>query len=68
MSDDALKGYRGVDRDITQRQYAEQALQDEKERLRVTLRSIGDAVITTNTEGKITFLNNMGGTFLNEFG
>lgn len=54
-----LKGYRGVDRDITQRQYAEQALQDEKERLRVTLRSIGDAVITTNTEGKITFLNNM---------
>ena len=33
------------------------ALAEEKERLLVTLRSIGDAVITTDTEGKIVLLN-----------
>ncbi|MEX2317392.1 MAG: PAS domain S-box protein [Pirellulales bacterium] len=32
-------------------------LHDERERLRVTLASIGDAVITTDTQGRITFLN-----------
>jgi len=32
-------------------------LADEKERLRVTLRSIGDAVICTDAAGKITFMN-----------
>lgn len=52
-----FKGYRGVDRDITKRQQAEEALQAEKERLAVTLRSIGDGVITTDTEGRIVFLN-----------
>ena len=30
---------------------------EEREWFRVTLSSIGDAVITTNTEGKVTFLN-----------
>jgi PAS domain S-box-containing protein len=37
---------------------AEQALQDEKERLNVTLRSIGDGVITTDLEGKVVLMNN----------
>jgi PAS domain S-box-containing protein len=55
--DGVFRGYRGVDRDITQRQQAEDALQAEKERLSVTLRSIGDAVITTDIEGKVIFLN-----------
>jgi len=32
-------------------------LHDERELLRVTLASIGDAVITTDTEGRVTFLN-----------
>ena len=32
-------------------------LAGEKERLAVTLRSIGDGVITTNTEGRVTFIN-----------
>jgi PAS domain S-box-containing protein len=33
------------------------AVWQERERLRVTLRSIGDGVITTDTQGKVTFLN-----------
>jgi PAS domain S-box-containing protein len=33
------------------------ALHNEREKLRVTLASIGDAVITTDTEGRVTFLN-----------
>ncbi len=44
-------------RDITERKKAEAALAAEKELLFVTLRSIGDAVITTDTEGRITSLN-----------
>lgn len=32
--------------------------ESERERLQVTLASIGDAVITTDTDGKVTFLNN----------
>jgi len=34
-----------------------EALYDEKERAQVTLNSIGDAVICTNVEGEITYLN-----------
>jgi diguanylate cyclase (GGDEF)-like protein/PAS domain S-box-containing protein len=43
--------------DITARQESESALLGEKERLRVTLNAIGDAVITTDTDGNITYLN-----------
>ena len=35
----------------------EAALHEQREWLRVTLSSIGDAVITTDTSGNITFLN-----------
>ena len=44
-------------RDITERKQAENALFAEKERLAVTLRSIGDGVITTDVNGNITMLN-----------
>ena len=44
-------------RDITERKQAEAALFEEKERLHVTLCSIGDAVITTDTTGRVTYLN-----------
>jgi PAS domain S-box-containing protein len=50
-------GAYGIARDITQRKQAEEALAAEKERLAVTLRSIGDGVITTDTEGKIVLVN-----------
>ncbi len=43
--------------DITERKEAEEALLAEKERLDVTLRSIGDGVITTDVAGRITYVN-----------
>jgi len=43
--------------EIQQRTQAEEALFQEKERAEVTLHSIGDAVITTDTDGLITYLN-----------
>jgi diguanylate cyclase (GGDEF)-like protein/PAS domain S-box-containing protein len=36
---------------------AEEALFDERERAQVTLNSIGDAVLTTDAEGRVTYLN-----------
>ena len=46
-----------VVRDINDRKQAEKALVEEKELLAVTLRSIGDGVITTDVAGKIVLLN-----------
>lgn len=43
--------------DISQLHAANAALDEEKERAQVTLHSIGDAVITTNTHGRIDFMN-----------
>lgn len=43
--------------DVTERKRAEEALDEERERLFVTLNSIGDAVITTDAQGRVTFLN-----------
>lgn len=37
----------------------ERQLQDQRELLRVTLSSIGDGVIATNSEGKISFINSV---------
>ncbi len=40
------------------REKTEGILEEERERLAVTLKSIGDGVITTDTAGKITLMNN----------
>jgi PAS domain S-box-containing protein len=42
---------------IAAREEAEQLLAQQREQYRVTLASIGDAVIATDTAGKVTFLN-----------
>jgi PAS domain S-box-containing protein len=44
-------------RDITPQRRAEELLLAESERFRTTLASIGDAVVSTDAEGRITFLN-----------
>ena len=47
----------GTIRDITEERRAAEQLAAEKERLAVTLRSIGDAVITTDSDGRIVLMN-----------
>ena len=47
----------GIVEDITERKKAEQALKENEENLRITLNSIGDAVIATNIDGNITRMN-----------
>ncbi|MBL7995579.1 PAS domain S-box protein [bacterium] len=47
----------GVYYDITERKKAEAAIAEEKELLMVTLRSIGDGVITTDVNGHIILMN-----------
>ncbi|MEA1960175.1 MAG: PAS domain S-box protein [Bacillota bacterium] len=43
--------------DVTDRRMAEIRLEEEKKRLSVTLKSIGDGVIATDVQGRIVFLN-----------
>src|SRR5215471_309606 len=46
-----------IARDITERKRADEALRQQREWLRVTLDSIGDAVIATDTGGRVSYLN-----------
>jgi diguanylate cyclase (GGDEF)-like protein/PAS domain S-box-containing protein len=50
--------------DITDLKHTEEALRREKRRVEVTLASIGDAVITTDAEGRIEYLNPVAETLL----
>lgn len=43
--------------DITERKQAEYGLQQEKDRVQITLHSIGDAVISTDVNGQVEYLN-----------
>src|SRR4029077_15348309 len=50
-------GFEGTLTDITERKKAETAVFQAKERAQVTLQSIGDAVITTDSQGRIDYMN-----------
>src|ERR1051325_6982939 len=46
-----------VFRDITERRAAQRELAESRERLRITLESIGDAVVATDAQGRVSFAN-----------
>ena len=52
-----VTGFEGTLTDITERKKAETAVFQAKERAQVTLQSIGDAVITTDSDGRIDYMN-----------
>lgn len=57
VAESGASGHLLVITDISERKRAERRLEEEKERIRITLNSIGDAVIATDTLGRITLLN-----------
>lgn len=56
-SDGSVQGVVVHATDITERQHMERELFAEKERMRLTLQAIGDAVICTDAQGRVTYLN-----------
>lgn len=52
-----IVGMSKISRDITEKKKAEQELREQREWFETTLASIGDAVIATDHEGRITFMN-----------
>lgn len=57
---DGSKLYVAMVRDVTERKRFEREMAADKESLAVTLRSIGDGVITTDVQGRIIMINNAG--------
>ena len=56
-SDGEIIGVVGIVKDVTERKLAQDALAAEREHLAVTLRSIGDGVLSTDREGRIVLMN-----------
>jgi PAS domain S-box-containing protein len=58
-SQDQTSSILEINIDISARKRVEEALRENRELLRITLSSIGDAVIATDTKGAVTFLNSV---------
>jgi PAS domain S-box-containing protein len=56
-ADESLKGYRGISRDITDRQQAEEALRESEEKYRTVLEVNPDPVVVYDMEGTVIYLN-----------
>ncbi|MFA6190982.1 MAG: PAS domain S-box protein [Sulfurimonas sp.] len=52
-----LLGYRGIDRDITEREHAEQNLYESEEKFRTITSSAQDAIFMMDCDGKISYWN-----------
>ncbi len=52
-----IVGIVGIGRNITERKRAEEVLREKEQWFATTLKSIGDAVITTDNAGAVTFMN-----------
>ncbi|MBP7736079.1 MAG: PAS domain S-box protein [Spirochaetes bacterium] len=57
MKNDAVMGVQGIARDVSERKMAEEALLEEKERLAITLRSIGEGVIAMDIKWRVHLIN-----------
>ncbi|MBN2158409.1 MAG: PAS domain S-box protein [Spirochaetes bacterium] len=57
MKEDRVTGIQGVARDITWRRLAEDTLREEKERLTITMSSIAEGVIATDTKWRVHLMN-----------
>ena len=58
-ADNRIIGVMGTYEDITERKRAEEAVRESEERFRTTLYSIGDGVITTDTNGNVQQMNHV---------
>lgn len=56
-ADGTIAGMLGINQDITELRVLTEALYQEKERMLITLDAIGEAVISTDEEMRITFMN-----------
>lgn len=56
-ADNEIIKYWGIDHDITERIRAEEALRNSEQNLRITLQSIGDAVIVTDVQSRVKLMN-----------
>ncbi len=52
-----INGWRTNVINISERKHAQQALMEEKERVQITLHSIGDAVVTIDPDGIVEYIN-----------
>ncbi len=59
-----ISGASKIARDITEQKAARARLEETQERLTVTLQSIGDAVLATDAEARVTFANSVAETLL----